>query len=142
MYLEPVSGAVILADRAGGLGHIDLDGARVLHSRRVPKLDADGVTRGHSGRLGLAGEGERAFVAAEIGREGRDGVRLEELGRHVDDLPGVLSNVLKAASDLAVDDELVEDVVSRGDGAKAQEGRGDRAELHGGSWCRARTTSS
>jgi hypothetical protein len=128
--LEPVARAIVLAGRAGGLGHVDLNRTGMLHRGSVGELEADGVAGSDRSCFGSFSGGESALVAAEIVVEGRDGGRVDELGRHVLLLAGVLADVLPASRDLAVEDEFVEDVVGRDRWGQGQDGGGSNVELH------------
>lgn len=104
VHLEPVAVAPVVADVAGGSGHVDRQGAGMLHGRVVPELESDGVAGHDFGDLGLGRVGEGARVAAEVVAR-----RQELLGGH--DSVAVLADVLEVGREFAVDEELAEAVV-------------------------------
>lgn len=126
-HLEPVAVAVVAAHGAGGLGHVDEAGARMLDVLVEPELEADLVARLDG--VGLGGAGLGALVAAQIGG--------------VDDLAGerglvrvaVLADVGEVlALGRAVDDQLAENVVGLSDeGSSCEEQAAQSSSgLHGG----------
>jgi hypothetical protein len=116
--LEPLTGAIIGTSSGGSLGHVDLAGAGVLHGGTNTKGHGEGVTSlDLSGTLGTLGGG--AKVAAEVGAvRGQVVESVLPLGRHVRNGTGVLAN--EVGGGLAVDNELVEEVMSRGHGHQAR----------------------
>jgi hypothetical protein len=98
--LEPVTGAVIFRSIAIGLGHVDVEGARVLD--RGVESETNSVTRGNLVGLGLGTSVEATSVANEVlGGDIGDG-RV-----HV----AVLANVLVLLGDLVTNNERSEAVV-------------------------------
>lgn len=133
--LEPVAVLSVKGlDAAGGLGHVDKLGTRVLELGANSELEADLVTSLDGQDIGLAGRGESTLVADDIGTIGVGVVT--DVGRGVGgELDGVvlgstsrLANVLEGRRLSSTDDGLVHEVVSRshlGDGGDKSSG-----ELH------------
>lgn len=126
--LEPVTRAIVGADTARGLRHIYLSRSGMLHCsanaqahcERIASLD---VCCGLGSLVGCA------HVTAEVNRLRSDVVEtLNELRGHVSRRTGVLTN--KICRSLAVDDKLVEEVVSRCHGHHAREESNSSSGVH------------
>jgi len=101
-HLEPVAGAVVLGDLAGGLGHVDEARAWVLDGLAVEDLQRDLIAR--LDRIGL-GNGLSSPVAAEV-------VGGQDVGEGWVVRVAVFADIVVLAADgLAVDVEDVKDVV-------------------------------
>jgi hypothetical protein len=64
IHLEPVSGSVVAADRARGLGHVEEARARMLNELVVENLEPDAVTS--LDVVGLGATGGCALVASQV----------------------------------------------------------------------------
>lgn len=132
--LEPVARTVVGLDAARGLGHIDKGRTRVLELGTDSQLEADLLTGVHGEDLGLAGGGESALVANDIGSI--DGGSITDVGSRVGgeldrvvlDSTARLANVLESRGGGASDDVGVEEVVG---GCHLGSGSdGESRELH------------
>ena len=129
--LEPVAIALVCLGRAGCFGHIHQRRARVLHRSTNTKLKGKLGTCLDLRRAGLASKGEGTLVAAEVRHVGGHVVAgVDPFGWVVLGSPGVGADILVRGAFLAVDDEGVEEVMSRD---KRCDGRnGEKRELHFG----------
>lgn len=120
--LEPVTGTVVLGSITGGLGHVDVERARVLD--RSVDSETDSVTRSDLVSGGLSTSVKTTNVANKVlGGDIGDG-RV-----HV----AVLANVLVLLGNLVTNNELVEAVVGHcglGQGGGSHDS-GERAHLDG-----------
>ena len=137
--LEPVTAnSTVGLDAAGGLGHVDEAGARVLEFGTDGQLGADLVTSLDGQDLRLAGRGEGALVANDIGAIGRgsvtdvgsrvggelDGVVLGGAGRLADVFEGGL---LGAANDVGIEKVVGSGHLGDGGDEESRELHCDRA---------------
>lgn len=120
--LEPLSVTLVRVRSSRSLGHVDKSRPGMLHGstngefhgQLGPSLDLGGSS--------LAGEGECAFVAAEIELVGSHIVTdVVPFRRVVLCITGVGADVLHAVRFLAVYDENVEEVVSGDEGHQGRE---------------------
>jgi hypothetical protein len=139
--LEPLARSVVGLDAAGGLGHVDQTGAGVLELSTDSQLEANLLAGVDSQDLSLAGRGESALVANNIGTV--DGRAITDIGSGVrGELDGVvldstarLANVLEGRLSSTANDVGVEEVVSGGHLGDGSEGEGgnlhsDRAVMN------------